>query len=628
MCGIVGIVEYHQPLRPEQLKAMTDRLAHRGPDASEIKIWDLETYQLGFGHRRLSIIDTSDRGLQPMSNEQGTIWLIFNGEIYNYKELREELRSLGHVFKSDADSEVIIHAYESFGPDCVNHLRGMFAFAIYDEPGRSIFGARDRFGIKPLYFYHHDHRFLFASEIKALLLIDGIDTTFDPEAIDYYFCYGHIGTDASVYKHIRKILPGHAFTYDLETGSLQQTQYWSVNYAVDEELSADEWCDRLTIALDDSVQHHMISDVPLGAFLSGGLDSSVIVAKMAMLSSVPVKTFSIGFIEEEYNELYYARLIAERYETDHHELVVEPQSIDILPKLVEAYDEPFADSSALPTYLLSKFASETVKVVLSGDGGDELFAGYGSYKRILALARMRLNNVVLRKTIWPLLNRIYPRNRKGRDILYLLAQDTKDFGTVLAAWPTRDRVYHYNSDFAAALSSSTAETKQQEFHQTAQDEDLLHSLLHLGIRTSMVDGVLTKVDRASMQHSLEVRVPLLDHEFAELTFRIPSSLKLRRNIEKYIFKRMSAQLLPPENIHRSKQGFRVPLDSWFKSDLYDFFSDTISSSSNGLEYFLNLQNVSTLFTAHKKGQRNLSNRLWRILFFSQWLEQHGQRAGN
>ncbi len=421
MCGIVGRINFDisQKINDSELKRMTDVICHRGPDDEGYYI----KKNAGFGFRRLSIIDLNT-GHQPLANEDESKWIVFNGEIYNFIEQREKLKQKGYIFKTKTDTEVILKLYEEHGVNCLQYLRGMFAFAIWDSNKQELFCARDRFGIKPFYYYSDSEKFIFGSEIKSILKAKNIDTQFSFEALDSYFAFGYITGDLSIYKKIKKLKPAHYFLLSFkEKASLEIKRYWAINFEPDNSKSEKRWAEEIESAFAETVKLHMVSDVPLGAFLSGGIDSSSVVAMMAMNSAQPIQTFSIGFKEQKYNELQFAREVAKKYGCIHREQIIEPESINLLPKLVNAYDEPFADSSAIPTYYVSKFARKYVTVALSGDGGDELFAGYWIYRYFKNIYKRSSASATLNNFVWGNIHKLIPQKMAGKGLTYFLSKN-------------------------------------------------------------------------------------------------------------------------------------------------------------------------------------------------------------
>lgn len=618
MCGIAGKV-YFDPNRKvsnKELKRMTESLIHRGPDDEGFYI----DQNVGLGFRRLSIIDLNT-GHQPLSNFNGSIWITFNGEIYNYRELRSELIRKGYKFRTTSDTEVIVNLYEEYQEDCVQYLRGMFAFVIWDSHKKQLFGARDRFGIKPFFYYQNDTEFIWASEIKAITNSENIDKSIDLSVLDYYLTYGYSPGNQSIFSKIKKLEPATYFILKpFENREIQYFKYWEIKFIPDTTISELDWQEMLYEEFKKSVELRMISDVPLGAFLSGGIDSSSVVAMMAQLSNIPVKTFSIGFKEAKYNELNYARLLAKKYKTEHHEMILEPESIDLLPKLVSSYDEPFADSSAIPTYYVSKFAREYVTVALSGDGGDELFAGYDSYRRMLSFKNNIFNNTLTNKYIFKPVNAIIPDYLFGKGYSYYLSVNKNHIGAYFCLWRNYERYKLLHPDINTQLRTKKPEDSQIEIL-SGINGDFLSKMQGLDLKTYLTDDILTKVDRVSMMNSLEVRVPILDHKLAELSFRIPSSLKLHGNKQKHIFKNAMKKYLPEEIISHPKQGFAIPLEYWFRDDLKEYAYSTLNNSSH-LSDYLNTKYVRSILDNHQKNMRDYSQRIWSLLFLNEWLNQN------
>ena len=618
MCGIAGKI-YFDPSRKidiTELKKMTNTISHRGPDDEGYYIED----NVGLGFRRLSIIDLTT-GHQPLKDYSGRYWIIFNGEVYNFKEERVKLIKKGYVFKTSSDTEVIVNLYAEYKEKCLEHLRGMFAFVIWDKKEKVLFGARDRFGIKPFHYYLDNEKFIWGSEIKSILADNNINKTISLEGLDYYFAYGYSQRDRSIYQNISKLKPAQYFTFDYNRKEkLKIEDYWHINFEPDYSKSENYWKEALYDTLNESVKIRMVSDVPLGAFLSGGVDSSTVVALMARNSDKAVKTFSIGFKEEKYNELKYARQVAEMYGTDHHEFILELESIDLLPKLVQAYDEPFADSSAIPTYYVSKFTRNHVTVALSGDGGDELFAGYNSYPKMLALKNAVYNNKFSNKAIFSPLNRIIPDHLYGKGYSYYLSKDKNMINAYFCLWKDYERRKIFNSSLRSKLGVNRAEQLKENYLKEV-NASFISKMQLLDIKTYMVDDILTKVDRASMLNSLEARVPILDHKFAELSFKIPWEYKLKAKSKKYILKESFRHILPPDILNHKKQGFSIPLNLWFKGDLKEFAFDTLLNSSKLSEY-LDTKQLRAILENHQKGVRDYSAKIWSLLFLDEWLKQN------
>jgi len=615
MCGICGKIHFDldRPVLQDEIHKMTELITHRGPDDSGYYL----KKNVGLGFRRLSIIDLHT-GHQPLSNEDGTIWIVFNGEIYNHVDLRQKLIAKGHKFKTSTDTETIVHLFEEYGSECVKYLRGMFAFAIWDEKKNKLFCARDRFGIKPFFYFMDNKSFVFGSEIKCVLSQTNSSSTLSLPMLDHYLAFGYSDADSTIYQNIQKLKPAHTLEIELG-GKIKITRYWDIDYRPDYTKTEDEWCTLIDNKLSESVKAHLMSDVPLGAFLSGGVDSSAVVALMAKNSTAPVKTFSIGFKEAAFNELKYAREVANKYNTEHHEEIVEPESVGLLPHLVDSYDEPFADSSAIPTYFVSKFAREYVTVVLSGDGGDELFAGYGKYQRMNNMRNLNILPNTLSEYFWGGLHEILPNGVKGKGATYYLSKPKKSFPAFLSIWQQAERKKLFREEIWESLTISPAESQRVEWFTNARSTDFLFNMQKMDMQRYMVDGILTKVDRASMQNSLEVRVPILDHEFAELTATIPSELKLKGSIKKYIFKKAMKDHLPESIISHKKQGFTVPLKSWFKEDLKEYVNDRLVNTKGPLYDYLNPDYVRKIVHEHNHGMRDFNDKIWSLLFLDQWL---------
>jgi asparagine synthase (glutamine-hydrolysing) len=616
MCGIAGRINFDSSnlIDETELRRMTNSITHRGPDDDGYFI----DSNIGLGFRRLSIIDLH-AGHQPLSNHDDDIWITFNGEIYNYQQLRSDLLKEGYRFKTSTDTEVILALYLKYEQNCVDYLRGMFAFVIWDGKRNQLFGARDRFGIKPFYYYINDDSFIWGSEIKVINAVKGINKNISLEALDFYFTYGYIPKEQSIFKQIKKLKPGHSFILKpYQDNKLKITKYWEVRFDPDYSKSESYWIEFIREELQESVKLELVSDVPLGAFLSGGIDSSSVVAMMSKVSERPVKTFSIGFKEEEFNELEYARIVAKTFQTEHHELIVEPESISLLPKLVQAYDEPFADDSAIPTYYVSKFAREFVTVALSGDGGDELFAGYNTYSKMIQMRSSRLQSNSLVKKFANAALHVLPEHVFGKGYLYYLSRNDDNLGAYFCIWKDYERKALFRRDLLEHLKKSPAEERMIELMMRYKG-DILSNFQRLDMETYMVDGILTKVDRVSMLNSLEVRVPMLDHKLAELSFRIPPSLKLKDGIKKYILKKSLENLLPPQVLSHKKTGFGVPLKYWFREDLKNYINDSLTSN-NLIFNYLNPDYINKTIVNHNKGMRDFSRKIWSVLFFSEWLK--------
>ena len=627
MCGIAGFADRNAPIArsrgsaaPEddvaRLHGMCAVIRHRGPDDEG---HHLEP-GVGLGMRRLSIIDLAF-GKQPIHNEDSTVWVAFNGEIYNYSALRSELEARGHRFYTASDTETIVHAYEEWGEGAFARLRGMFAIALWDSRAGTLVAARDRVGIKPLYYAEIGDRLYFGSEIKSILA--GLDETppLDVEALDHYLSYLYTPRDASIFDGIRKLPPGHLLRW--HQGRLAVSRYWELpaNEAVPD--SEAEAVDALRSVLRDAVRSHLMSEVPLGAFLSGGIDSSLVVGLMAEASTQPVRTFSIGFDDPKYDELDHARVVARHFATDHHEFVVKPDALAIIDDLISHFDEPFGDSSAIPTWYVSELARRHVTVVLSGDGGDELFGGYDRYfphPRVAAFDRWAPPGArAIATLVWPWL----PHGATGKNFLRRVARD--EHGRYL------DEIGYFQRDEKRALL-----TLDLQKHLGAVDaEQRLGShfarfgglswhaqLMHFDFETYLPEDILTKVDRMSMAHSIESRVPLLDNLVVDFAARLPASLKIKGGRRKHILKEAATGLLPREILARGKQGFAVPVGSWFRGNLREFFSDVLLSPRTKQRGYFEPRFIERLVHEHLTGRRDHTLRLWALVVFELWHRQY------
>ena len=562
MCGICGILQYtKEKISADSVASMCRRMRHRGPDDQGIYI---DTYasnlSLGLGHQRLKIIDLSESGHQPMSNERKTIWTVFNGEIYNYKELKAELVNKGHVFKSNTDTECIVHLYEEHGEDCVKYLRGMFAFAIWDRESQTLMLARDRVGKKPVLYYHKDNRFCFASEFQALLENNFITKEIRPESIDYYLTYGYIPAPLTIYKDVYKLSPAH--TLVIRNNTLKVKKYWELNCKDKIKISEQEAADEVLRLLKEAVKVRLVSDVPLGAFLSGGIDSSAVVALMSQLSANKVKTFSIGFDDADYDELKYAKNIANRFDTEHREFIVRPKALDILPLLVERYGEPYADSSCIPTYYVAQQTKQYVTVALNGDGGDELFAGYERYQAMLAaekipdMAKKMLSGF---STFLPDSVNFRSRARRIKRFINgaILPLQTRYLKWVSIFDDNLKRSI-CSDDFIKSVPQDNVLNFIALFLNVPHGASLIDALLFTDTMTYLPNDLLVKVDITAMANSLEARSPFLDQRLMEFAAQLPAEYKMKNFIKKYILKKAIKNLVPRENVHRKKWALGFP----------------------------------------------------------------------
>jgi asparagine synthase (glutamine-hydrolysing) len=622
MCGIAGFVNVQASIEHAEklIDAMCQVIRHRGPDDQGTWVGADTAGTTALGMRRLSIIDLA-HSHQPIFNEDQSMLIVFNGEIYNYQELQQELRARGHQFRTDGDTETILHAYEEYGDNCVNHLRGMFTFAIWDSKRQRLFAARDRFGKKPLNYYWDGQCLIFGSEIKSILEA-GIPREINPSALDEFLVYRYVPTPLTLFKNVMKLPAAHTLIF--EHGQLSIQRYWDISFEQSCQDDEETAISRTRAYLEEAIKIRLVSEVPLGAFLSGGLDSSIVVGMMSQLMTQPVKTFSIGFEEDEYNELPYARQIARHFGTDHHEFLVKYDLVSILPQLVWAYDEPFADSSMLPTYYVSKLAREHVTVALSGDGGDEVFGGYEQYRREYQIYHIP---TPIRNTLAHA-SRLLPDGIRGKKRLGTWLQD---YGTrsikASMLFPDYPRALIYTPDFYAHIRQHHPLARHQEIYQAVEHWDATARMQYVDTRTYLADDILVKVDKASMLNSLETRAPLLDHKLAEYVASLSPALRVNNGQihghGKYLLKKVAATLLPPEILERPKRGFAVPISNWFRNDTKSYAHEILRSSraqergifhSAFIEELLTTDGTSTI--------PNHSHALWSLLCLELWFQTY------
>jgi len=628
MCGVCGIVQFDGgSVQPETVHRMTDTLWHRGPDDAG---YHFEP-GVGLGHRRLSIIDLKT-GQQPLSNEDQSIWLVFNGEIYNYRELRSALESKGHCFRTQSDTEVVVHLYEDLAEDCFAQLHGMFALALWDRRRKQMVLARDRIGKKPLFYWYDGSRLIFGSELKAVAAGESAfgnssALNLDLTALSDYFTFSYIPTPKSIYKEVRKVPAAHHMVFS-EHG-VRQRAYWDLHFDQVEQKKEEEWTESIRQALLEAVRIRLMSEVPLGSFLSGGADSSAVVACMARLLDRPVDACTVGFDEEPYSEVQHARTVAQHVGANCHETIVRSNATEIVERLAWHYDEPFADSSAVPTYYVSRAARERVSVALSGDGGDETFAGYRRYVYDAEDNRLRSrfplpfrSNVLAPLGHWYPALEGAPRMLRGKSFLQRLGQDPLEGYLARITIPHSIRESLLSDDVKKELHGYDPLEQFREHYHRADTEDLLSRIQYLDIKTYLTDDICVKVDRASMAVSLEVRSPLLDHRLMELAARIPSSLKLRQGIGKYIFKRAVCDMLPKGHLERPKQGFGVPVAEWFRGELREWAQEVLFES-DGL---LNLIGLRRIWDRHQDKVQDHSAILWGVFMFRQWQRTFQRRS--
>ncbi|MFH1752762.1 MAG: asparagine synthase (glutamine-hydrolyzing) [Candidatus Omnitrophota bacterium] len=632
MCGIAGIASFNDSHVSEELVLrMTRTLAHRGPDDEGLYLSSRQApgarLKVGLGHKRLSIIDL-ESGHQPMANEDKSVWIVYNGEVYNFPELRQELTDKGYRFTTKSDTEVIIHLYEDQGVDCLKRLRGMFSLCIWDVKRERLFLARDRVGQKPLFYYHKDGIFAFGSEIKAILECGFVKRETDLASLDDYLTYGYAPSPATMFKDIRQLPPAHYMLYDAK--GLKIERYWHLDYTNKARASFKECEERLYDILGEATKIRLISDVPVGAFLSGGVDSSCVTALMAKLSPAKVKTFSIGFDESDYDELRYAKFISERFGTFHREFIVEPRAMDILPKLAWHYDQPFGDSSAIPTYYVSKMTREFVTVALNGDGGDESFAGYQRYrgiklaqllggvpggflkagynfaefvsKNILSESKsVRINHA--RRFFEPLLRKV---DLEDAYITWLNYFTDKDKSALLSGGVTEQ------------IKKRSSKAYLYDIFKASTAKNLVEKVMNADMLSYLPEDLLVKVDRATMANSLEGRSPFLDHKVIEFAASIPVRYKLKGLDTKYILKRAFSKEIPMSFLNRRKKGFGVPVGRWFRGPLKDFVRDALLDRKSLDRGLFREDYIKRLLDEHQNNKRDHSNRIWALLSFEMW----------
>ena len=632
MCGIAGLFDTRgrRDFDRGLMQRLNDIQFHRGPDEGDIYLEP----GVALGHRRLSIIDLST-GQQPLFNEDGSVAVVFNGEIYNYQELVPELEALGHVFHTRSDTEVIVHAWESWGEACVQRFRGMFAFVLWDRNRGTLFMARDRLGVKPLYYaLLDDGTLVFGSELKVLMQHPGLDRRIDPHAVEEYFALGYVAEPRTIFQGARKLQPAETLCIRRGEPIPAPRSYWDVRFSLDNPMSVGDACAELTERLRESVRLRMISDVPLGAFLSGGVDSSAVVATMAGISGDPVSTCSIAFDDPAFNESEFAKMVADRYHTRHFVETVKSDDFDLIDTLAALYDEPYADSSAIPTYRVCQLARKHVTVALSGDGGDETFGGYRRYRMHLMEEKMRSAMPAgIRRPVFGLLGRVYPkadwapRVFRAKTTFQALARDSVQayFHSVSILRDDMRRNL-FSSKFRAELAGFNAIEVFRRHAANAQTDDPLALIQYLDTKTYLVGDINTKVDRASMAHSLEVREPLMDHKLVEWLATLPSDLKIKGQEGKYLFKKSMEPYLPRDVLYRPKMGFAVPLSRWFRGPLKQRVRDAILGSTLAETGIFNRDYLEHLVDAHQSGARDYSAPLWTTMMFEAFLRNSQRQA--
>jgi asparagine synthase (glutamine-hydrolysing) len=632
MCGIAGFIDRdsRRPADPHLLRRMGDQIAHRGPDGDGYYF----APGVGLAHRRLSIVDVAG-GTQPMGNEDGQIQVVFNGEIYNHLELRAFLEARGHTFRTRSDTEVLVHGYEEEGAAFVRRLRGMFAYAIWDSRRRRLVLARDRIGIKPLYFCRLRDRILFASEAKSILVDPDVPREMRIDAFEDYLTFGFIPHSKSIFKSMEQLPPAHTLTVDADRWEAPIERYWSLDFRPTE-LPEKDWIEAVRAKIDESVRGHLMSDVPLGAFLSGGVDSSIVVSSMSRMTAEPVRTFSIGFEEKEFCELPYAREVAGKFGTRHTEETVTPDAVRLLDEIACHYDEPFGDTSAIPTFLVCELAAKQVKVALSGDGADEAFGGYPRYAHDLREDRIRrtiprfLRRMCLTPMgeLWPQWDWLARPLRLKTAMLNLAADAPQAYANSLATCRDWQRTPMMHADIRYRLRNYDPKMALKVPFSEAPTGDVLSGMCSADLQTLLPDAYLVKIDRASMAHGVEVRPPFLDHELIELACRIPSRFKVHGNEGKWILKKAFERDLPPGNVNRPKRGFNVPINAWMRGPLGELYREEVLNPNRKIADWIDRAAATRCLVNHNNRWRNNGQVLWQLLVLSRWAERYLTPAQN
>lgn len=625
MCGLTGFCDFNRRLTKSHLIAANNTLVHRGPDSGDTAFFATPETNIGFGHRRLSILDVSSNGSQPMYSDDGSVVIVLNGEVYNFKEIREELTKLGHSFHSDSDTEVVIKAYQQFGIDAVQKFIGMFAFAIYDMKKQMLYLMRDRAGVKPLYYFHKNNSLLFASELKAIYTYPAFEKEINKEAVSLYFKYGYIRAPHTIFKNTYKLRPGHYLKINLSSRKVEEIRYYNVldwynkpKLRIGEEEAAAEVEKLFTSAF----QYRMVSDVPVGVFLSGGYDSGVVTAILQKNNAQKIKTFTIGFKEEKYNEAPHAKIMAEYLGTEHHEhYCTTKEALDIFPTIADIYDEPFGSSSAIPTTLVSQFARKHVTVSLSADGGDEIFAGYHRYHHLQKVnSALEKSPQLLRQTGKAILNAstaVLPSIKKVHKI-GRMSEILNSFGNYGLA-----DIYsqHYNIRELSDLLPWSGEKQPglyDDLGKINNENDFLNTCLALDYNSYMIDDILVKVDRATMSVGLEGREPLIDHRIVEFVSQLPSELKYRDGEKKYLLKKIAHKYIPKKLMDRPKTGFGIPVDEWLRNELKHFLYEYINEEQLAKHNLINAKKAIAVRDSFLAGKERKETQVWLLLIFQMW----------
>lgn len=622
MCGITGIYNFgkENPVEKPVLQRMCNVIKHRGPDSEGLFL----NNNIGLGIRRLAIIDLQT-GNQPIHNEDKTLWLVLNGEIYNFLELRKELEKK-HKFYTKTDTEVILHLYEDYGENCVKYLRGMFAFAVWDEKNKKLFIAKDRIGKKPFYYYCKNGTFVFGSEIKAILEYLGKTPEIDSESIDLFLTYQYIPSPKTIFADIKSLLPAHILNCD-KTGNVITEKYWDLDFTKKTGMSFNYACFETQKLLEEATKIRMISDVPLGAFLSGGIDSSIVVGLMSSLSQQPIKTFSIGFDDADFSELKYAKIVAEHFKTDHHELIVKPNFIDIIPKIAWHYGQPFADASALPSYIVANETKKHVTVALNGDGGDETFGGYLRYKAMKGSLYFSWLFQILGRKLTEKISNLIPltETAEGKNIFRHISRfihglpDSAEIRNIRwhCFFTNEEKEKLYTDNMKKILHNNAYDYLTAVF-KDAPAKNIMDRTFYADLKAYLPECLLVKMDIASMANSLEARSPFLDHKVLEFSASLPPAWKLRGLTTKYILKKTFKNFLPKEILHRGKMGFGIPLGKWFRSNWKNYFGETVLSGKSVNRGYFKKEAVEQIFNEHISGKKDHGYRMWALLMLELW----------
>jgi asparagine synthase (glutamine-hydrolysing) len=631
MCGIAGLIKYKPGGIASEIEAMHDTFPYRGPD--DKGSWIHPSRVVALGHRRLSILDTSFAGHQPMQDVENGLVIVFNGEIYNYVEIRDELKSKGHSFRTGTDTEVILKAFAEWGENCVQHFNGMFAFAIWQEKKQSLFIARDRLGIKPFYYLESKDGFYFASEIKAINAVIRESLPVEDELIDSYMSFGYVPGENTLLKGVKRLLPGHFMTKSVEALPTWPQKYWNLSFQSEDDKGEEYYLENARSLLDSAIDLRLRSDVPLGIFLSGGIDSSAVVGLLAPRVETPLKTFSVGYdFGKQYNEMPYARIVANKFNTDHHEVTITPDDFrDFIPQFIHLMDEPVTESAAISLYYVSKLAKNKVTVVLSGEGSDEIFGGYDLYQYMRVLEKYhKIGGKTLSALLANCAEKILPEGHKLAKYLLLGSLPLKQRYKGISTYEERYKKRLYNNDFTSICNQQKrrcADRFLENLFDETEGADVLSRMLNFDTKTWLVDDLLIKADRMSMAASLELRVPFLDYRLVEFAASMPSKYKIRNRQGKYLLKKMMTGILPKEIIYRKKMGFPTPLKLMFEGALYGYAQDVLLASSSKISAYFRRNRIEEVLREHKSNHTDHHRLIWQLIVLEQWLRVNQKKTG-